>query len=334
MTGFVGRAIVENLSKSSHEVFGIGNKTKTEKIEIVAGDSSKKEIKVFKVDIAESVETDAFGREIKDIQVIVHSAGLAHQFERVSKEAFWKVNVDGTRNVLQLAKKTNVEQFILISSVAVYGQQKAGANKESDRRPAEERECRPNGFYAESKRKAEKIAEDFCRRNKINLTILRLATVVGEEDRGNFRRLIASLDKRRFIWIGRGENRKSLVHRQDVARACAKIIEQKKNASPSIYNISASPLTMKEIVKTVESGLKKNAPPVRIAPRVVEFICRLNAKTLRLKKISNFRETAEKWLSDDVYAAEKFEKDYDFEFTVSARQAIRRGVDWYKKTES
>lgn len=322
--GFVGRAIIKELLKSNYEIFGTGNKINSD----FESEWSKKQYKIFKVDITDAGETIALGEKLKEIKAIVHCAGLAHQFGEVSKEAFCKVNVTGTKNVLQLAEKIKAEHFILISSVAVYGR-----NNNFDRKNAkwaEESFCRPNGFYAESKLEAERFAVGFCQAKNIRLTILRLSTVIGEEDRGNFRRLIAAIDQRKFIWIGRGENSKSLVYHEDVARACTAVIEGKKIASHEIYNVSAAPLKMKEIVAAIEAGLKKKAPPVHISPRLIRFLSELNARTLRLKKVSKIEETTEKWLADDVYPAEKFEKEYNFKFLFSGREAIAREVEWYK----
>lgn len=339
-SGFVGKAIVENLAKFEHDLYGTANNSDAAEIETAenleaAGAESdifNKKYRIFKVDITDAAKTEVFAAKLKEIQMVVHCAGLAHQFGRASKNSFWKVNVTGTKNILELAAKTKTENFILISSVAVYGQE-SGESKNT-RQWAEDRVPRPRGFYAESKFEAEKIAEDFCRREKINLTILRPATVIGEEDRGNFRRLIEVIDRRRFIWVGRGENRKSLVHREDVARACAEIIKAKikakKNDAPKIYNIAAPALTMNEIVTTVESVLGRATPPVRISPQAVRWLCRLNARTLRLKIVSKIGETTDKWLADEVHPAEKFEKEYDFEFLIGGREAIRREVEWYR----
>ena len=57
------------------------------------------------------------------------------------------------------------------------------------------------------------------------LTILRLATLYGEGDPGNVGRLMRTLDRGRFLWIGDGSNRESLLYRGDAARACMAVAE-------------------------------------------------------------------------------------------------------------
>ena len=58
------------------------------------------------------------------------------------------------------------------------------------------------------------------------LTILRLATLYGEGDPGNVGRLMRTLDRERFLWIGNRRNRKSLLYKGDAARACMAVAER------------------------------------------------------------------------------------------------------------
>ncbi|MDO9566735.1 MAG: NAD-dependent epimerase/dehydratase family protein [Candidatus Desulfaltia sp.] len=69
--------------------------------------------------------------------------------------------------------------------------------------------CNPVGPYALSKYNAELRAIEISRESGMALTILRLATLYGEEDPGNVGRLMRTLDRGRFLWIGDGSNRKS-----------------------------------------------------------------------------------------------------------------------------
>jgi nucleoside-diphosphate-sugar epimerase len=273
--------------------------------------------------------------KIGTIDAVVHSAGLAHQFKATSREKFQQVNVEGTANVLELAGKLQVKHFVLISSVSVYGHHLSigGLKKEFERARgiAETAECLPEDFYAESKLDGEKLARRFCAENNIKLTILRLATVIGEEDRGNFLHLIRQIDRRRFIWIGRGDNHKSLVHRVDVAGACLRVLEESENEREAcrVFNISADSLKMREIVEIIGSKLNKKIPPARIPAALVKRILRYGAHTLAWRQIKRAEKTIAKWLAEDVYSAEKIKRELGFVPRISAKEAIEREVEWY-----
>ncbi len=325
-SGLVGGSIVEKLLRNNFEVYALGGaNSKIGKFGEV--------INFFKADITE-YQNLAHIANLKDVDVLIHSAGLAHQFENREEKEFWKVNVLGTENVARLAADLKVKHFILISSVAVYGIKPANLENNNVGNYkfgiTEEAECQPQGFYARSKLESEKIAQSICVNNKIALTILRLTTVIGEEDRGNVARLIKAIDKRWFFWIGAGENFKSLIYKGDAAKACLKIL--RKTAGTEIFNVTAKPSTMKEIVSEIENNLGIKAPKIRIPSKILSDFF-INTKFLRLKKLNHIELILDKWISDDVFSGEKFKKIYGFQSETSNKEAIRRQVEHYKKNK-
>jgi nucleoside-diphosphate-sugar epimerase len=311
--GFVGRSIVSELSKGADELILLDR--------IVSREAERPGVKFVEADISRPI--DPTGLDIGNIDMVIHAAGLAHQFGPVSRETFWKVNVDGTANVAGLAAESGARHMVLISSVSVYGKPEEGISLR-----AEDAECKPEGPYAESKFESEKIASQISEKKGLPLTILRLATVIGEGDRGNVARLIRAIDKKTFIWIGKGENRKSLVHKDDVARACIAAMNC-DHTGMRIYNVSAQPLTMKEIVSSIAESLKKKEPRIAIPPALLRAGFRMNSATLGVEKIERISGTLEKWLSDDSYSAERIATECSFFPEVSVRQALDREVAWY-----
>ncbi len=326
-SGLVGGSIVEELLRNNFEVYALGGaNSKAEKFGEVKN--------FFKADITEYENLAAIA-DLGDVDVIIHAAGLAHQFGGRKEKEFWKVNVLGTENVARLAADLKVKHFILISSVAVYGIKLANLENNNLRTYkfgfTEEAECQPQGFYARSKLESEKAAQNICADNKIALTILRLTTVIGEEDKGNVARLIKAIDKRRFFWIGEGENFKSLIYKEDVAKACLKIL--RKTAGTEIFNVTARPSTMKEIVSEIENNLGIKPAKFSIPSKIVSKFFLINTKFLRLKKLNQIKGIFDKWLSDDVFSGEKFKKIYDFQTETSIKEAIRRQVEQFTKNK-
>lgn len=311
--GFVGRAVISALSQNCIE-FAI--------LDLPPAPPDIPPENFFGVDITNLEELENLSN-IGEVDAVIHAAGLAHQFGAVPREKFWRVNVDGTRNAATLAARLNAKRFVLISSVSVYGK---GGREGSER--SETSPCHPEGFYAESKSESENAAREICEKNGIDLIVLRLATVIGEGDAGNVSRLTKAVDKRKFVWIGRGENRKSLVYKGDVARACLAVVTGKQRGGAT-YNISARPETMKNIVSYIEQALGKKVLPVGIPPGVVKLAFGVNSKIFGIGRISRLGETVEKWLSDETFSAESFTADYGFEPETTIEEAIQREVAWY-----
>ncbi len=316
-SGFVGNSLVRELQNiEKYEIYGLAGNRKGSGIDSQAGLK-----KIFQSDISD-YDTLKKAEELKKTDILVHTAGLAHQFGRVKKEDFWRVNVRGTENICQLAQKIGVEHFILISSVAVYGDY---AGREID----ETFVCNPHGFYAESKLESEKSAVEFCERNNIRLTILRPATIIGEGDHGNTSRLITIIDKGRFIWVGDGSNKKSLIYKKDVAVGIREVIEAKESFKTEIYNLTGEAVAMREIVKSIARNLHKKAPRLKIPESVVRGFFRVNKTGLSIEFLKKFEKTFEKWLSDDIFSGKKFSEKFDFKPETTVYEALAKQVNYY-----
>lgn len=321
-TGLIGSSIVEELiskDNGSLKVYGLASRE-------VSGFSGTDEF--FCVDMT-NPENFSVLDSIRQLDAIIHTAGLAHQFKKPESERFFQVNVEGTKNVLEFALRKSVKHFIHISSVSVYGI--GGKIGERKTKIEEEQPCFPKGVYALSKFKAEKTAIDFCRRNNIALTILRMATVIGEGDRGNVRRLIEAIDQKKFIMIGTGENYKTLIYKKDAAKACRVVLEKKdlSERETEIFNIAAEPIRMKRIVETVTAALGKKKSVIFVPLILARLPLKILAGLIPSSKIGSFSETLEKWTSDEMFANDKIKQKYSFEPDTSVLEAIERETDYY-----
>ena len=255
--------------------------------------------------------------------VVVHAAGLAHIFSpnALSNERFRRINEIGTENVAKASVQVGVRHLILISSVSVYGPYTLGQYDENT-------PCRPTGPYAISKYAGELRAIEVARRSDMALTILRLATLYGEQDPGNIKRLIQSIDKWPFLWIGDGRNRKSLLYKGDAARAC-KMVALSPAKGIRVFNVSGPPCTMREIVYTLSEYLGKRPLPGRV-PAHLALGLSSSFSRLPIKKLKRVHPTVKKWLAEDVYDTRRFERVFGFTPDVDIEEGLRREVVWYR----
>jgi len=323
-TGFIGREIVAELVENNHRVIGLGKNAKHPQ----ADSANHTFLRADITDYKNLSELEKF----RDVEAIIHSAGLAHQFGDTGREQFEAVNIRGTENILNLGIKLRIKHFILIGSTAVYGINKAtGDLKHNSAVFNEETAPNPQTLYAESKLEGEKICRRMCEEHKIPLTIFRPAPVLGEANVGNAARLISAVEKNRFVWIGSGSNLKSLIYKRDVARACVVLVEKKRNGT-EIFNLSAEPVRMKDFVNEISANLNVKIIPLEIPANFLEKVFRLNDKYAKIKKIEKLAGTIEKWLSEDVYAADKIAALYQFKPQTPISEAIARQINYYKSS--
>lgn len=146
--------------------------------------------------------------------LVVHCAGKAHSFPKNQTDAnkFFEVNVIGTQNLLRgLALAGIPKQFVFISTVAVYGKECGTSISENENLLAKD----PYGL---SKIQAERLIIDWCKKNKVTCTVLRLPLIVGKNPPGNLGAMIKAIQKGYYFNIGRGNAKRSMVLAEDVAR--------------------------------------------------------------------------------------------------------------------
>jgi len=311
--GFLGRAILFRLLTS-------GVSVRATDLGATSGASG---IVYRKADITRPEELKPV---LENATTVIHVAGLAHIFslDANSVEKFRQINEIGTANVATAASLSGVGHLILISSVSVYGPYTQGMYDENT-------PCSPVGPYALSKYNAELRSIEIARESGIALTILRLATLYGEGDPGNVGRLMRTLDRGRFLWIGDGSNRKSLLYKGDAARACMAVTERPASGI-NIYNVSAPAYTMHEIVDGIADALGKHPFPVRV-PASLALLLSRHLSRIPNRRMAGLHQTVKKWLAEDVYDTRRFEEAYGFQTKTSLEDGLKREVDWYRQNQ-
>jgi nucleoside-diphosphate-sugar epimerase len=311
--GFLGAEIFRQMQRAGLDVYATDCKPGA----LIPGTN------YFSADI---LAPESMKQHLGGFSAVVHAAGLAHIFNKSKAKIapFMAINETGTANVVRLALQSGVKHFILISSVAVYGDSREGGVENSGTDPQEP--------YAVSKYQSEQRAIEITKASGMALTILRLATLYGEGDPGNVARLMRMIDRRRFFWIGNGLNRKSLLHREDAARACL-LTAQWPAAGVNIYNVSGPPCTMREVVEGLAEALGKRIPSFGIPASLVRVISGF-LSGLPISRWQNSVTTAQKWLADDAYDGSKFARMFNFQPRVSLTEGLRREVAWYRAEQA
>ena len=154
-----------------------------------------------------------------DIDVIFHLAAVTSLEESMEdpRKTFY-TNVVGTINLLEVARRLDVEGFIYSSSVAVYGEPKYLPINE-------EHPLDPINFYGYTKLKGEELVREYSSMYGLKYVILRYFNVYGPRMRsgqysGVIHKFITSLLKGVTpIIYGDGSQTRDFIHVSDVVRA-------------------------------------------------------------------------------------------------------------------
>ena len=228
------------------------------------------EVELIQADLADA---NALASAMAGVETVFHLAAKLH-IPNPSPELradYASVNIDGTRAVVEAARAAGARRLVFFSTIAVYGPSRNGAMDETT-------VPKPDTTYGETKLAAERIVlDDAGQAAGPPATILRLAAVYGPRVRGNYRRLLHALARGRFVPIGPGTNRRTLVHEEDAARA-AVLAARHPDGAGEIFNVTdgASP-ALAEIIRAMCAALGRRPPrlsvpagPVRAVARTVE----------------------------------------------------------------
>ena len=198
-SGFLGSHVADALQDEGYDVVLFDNAPSKYK------SNNQKEL------LGSILSFDEVDNAMKDCSVVYHFAAQADIGSSSDKPADTiKSNIIGTQNVLEAARKHNIERFIFASTVYVY----------SDL----------GSFYRVSKQACEKIIEEYHREFDLEYTILRYGSLYGPRaNEFNFisNALLEALKNKKIIRRGDGKEIREYVHVKDAARLSVNIIDEK-----------------------------------------------------------------------------------------------------------
>ncbi len=263
-TGLVGSHVAERVRAEGHEV-----------VALVRPGSDARHLRELGCRLAPGDVRDAGGELVTAMSGcthVVHAAALV--YSRGSWGEIEAVNVGGTRAVVRSAAEAGIRVAVHISSVAVYGEARAGVD---DATPEEEL-LPVSSNYGRSKQQAEGAARLEATAAGLRLTVLRPASVYGERDR-----LMTPRIARLSRWpvtpiLGSGYNTIPAVYAGNVADAVWRALVAGRGGAT--WDVALDhPLTQRMLVEGIARGMGRRprvvavpAPTVRAAAAMLGWL--------------------------------------------------------------
>ena len=163
--GRLGKELVKLLKNAGYHVTGL-DLVNSETTDVI-GDILQKE---FVEEITN--EKDA----------VIHTAALhgKHYELNYPREAFIKVNIEGTHNLLAASVKNGIKKFIYTSTTSIYG--KAMENKQQAVWVDEALVPQPRDIYDITKLTCELLCQDYFEKEGLETVVLRVSRFLPEEE--------------------------------------------------------------------------------------------------------------------------------------------------------
>jgi UDP-glucuronate 4-epimerase len=306
--GFIGSHLCERLIKEGYKVVCLDNfndfynpRLKKDNIKELERNPN---FSLVEGDILDNELLEKIFSE-NQISKVVHLAAIpgVRQSIRYPKN-YIEVNIKGTVNLLEAAKKYEISSFIFGSSSTVYGQNSQVPFSEK------EKELNPIAPYGTSKLAAEIFCQTYHELYKIPITILRYFAVYGSRQRPElaihkFTRLIKQ--GKSIPRYGSGGSARDYTYIDDIIDGTISAIKTKFDFE--IFNLgNSNPVKLKELIE----GLSKK---LDIKPKIEEMPDQLGDLPITYADIS------------------KSKKLLNWEPKISLEEGIKRFLSWHKEKE-
>lgn len=259
-TGFIGAYIIQELITKGYSVKALH---RSNNFPFYISKETLSKVEWIQGDILDVVTLE---NAMENVDAIIHSAAIV-SFDKKLREQMYRINVEGTANVVNLALEKNIKRLIHISSVAAIGRTAKGQTVDEEKKWVT---SSLNTHYAISKQKSEMevwraMAEG------LSAVIVNPSTVLGF---GNWNSSSTAIFKNiyhGFSWYSEGEN--GFVDVKDVAEVAVALIDAEITGQRFILNGDNWPF--RKLFNSIADQFKKPQPHRLATPFLGEIAWRL-----------------------------------------------------------
>src|SRR5260370_28673996 len=193
----------------------------------------------------------------ESVEGIIHLAAVLPTAAQRDPLLATRVNIDGSANLLEMARQFAVRRFVFASSLSIYG------THSLEECVSEEHRAYPEDLYGEAKLYTERLGEAYRQQHALDFVSLRIGRVVGPGAqskssgwRSEIFEYLGTQEPREVVVPFRPAGRLLLVHVDDVARMLLTLL----HAGPmkhAVYNACCESVCVADLKHELE-GLNPN----------------------------------------------------------------------------
>ncbi len=278
-------------------------------------------------ELGDLADEDFVGKLGTNFTHMIHCAAKSSPWG--SKQEFYEANVQSTINLIALARKSEIKNFVFISTPSIYFNFKDRLHiKESDSLPAHlVNEYAKTKFQAEQEIKA----------SGLPFVILRPRAIIGRGDSVIMPRLIRGQKEGRLKIIGNGENTADLTSVVNIVHAINLALNPPSEAQNQDFNITnGESKKLWAVISDVLKAIHLDPPRKKVSLRLVLFIARILELISKLKggKEPTFTRysvaTLAVSMTFDISKAKEF---LGYQPKMNTQEGVEEFVNWYNQNE-
>jgi len=271
-SGFIGRHLCDYLGQQQYSVIAT-TRSKPRPVDQRDG------IEYRQLNLLDDDAVAEF--DLSGVECVVYLAARTHILRESEPDplaAYRKINVDAAVDFAARAAAQGVARFIYVSSIGVNGLANKQAFRETD-------PPNPQEPYAQSKLEAEQILLDSCRRDGIELVILRPVLVYGADAPGNFARLQQAIRAGRPLPIGGFDNSRSLLAIENLVQLLEICIHHPQAANQLFLAADGDDVSSPALARKIGDAIGKPARLVNLPLWLLRPVAGLLGKARELERL-------------------------------------------------
>lgn len=208
---------------------------------------------------------------LRHVDAVVHLAGRAHHpREEHAAELYRSLNTEGALHLARCAAEVGVRKFIFMSTILVNG-------TNTDNRPPfrEDDRLTPRGVYGASKAAAEAGLEAIAKETEMSITVIRPPLIYGPRVSGNFRALLAAVERGIPLPFGSIHNRRAFLGIENLTSFIVNRLRDAGGHFDVFLVADEENVSTPEFVRRIGKALGKNARTVPFPPFALKALFRL-----------------------------------------------------------
>jgi nucleoside-diphosphate-sugar epimerase len=316
-TGFTGGHLARHLLKAGHDVALLVRPSSVARADGLAQAGAD-------VRAGDLTDRAAVIRAVSGCDVVYHIAATYREAGQ-GDAAYTRVNVDGTRHVLEAAQQSGTRRVVHCSTGGVHGHiEHPPANEDAP--------LVPGDVYQRTKLEAEQLASAFGVRHGLEVVIARPIGIYGPGDM-RFLKMFRGLHRGRFPMLGRGDVFYHLTYITDLVRGLQLCGEVPAAAGRTYILAGPEYTTLTELVSLIASELNVRPPrvhfpvwPVWLAGAACEAIC----VPLGIEP-PLFRRRVDFYRKSRAFDTSRARAELGYNPSVDLRTGIHQTAGWYRR---
>jgi len=312
-SGFIGKHLVKTLVDQGRNVGCLVRQT-----------SDTKYLKDLGVELfyGDLLDKNSLHGIAKNVNIVYHFAG-----EIYSKRCrdFYRVNFEGTKNLVKVCLPKDIDRFIFLSSIGAVGpNQKRGVLLN------EQTPCSPISPYGRSKLKAEQFLLQIFKKYEFPVIIIRAPMIYGPLGQSDIiTKILHEIHKGRIFIVGDGKNLRSFCYIDNLTQGIM-AAERSKNSIGEIYFVSDErAYTYKEIFQKIAEQFGTTLKEIHL-PRWLGEICGFTFKSLSMMGVyTPPLYTAWNMVLDMACDIKKAEEKLNYKPQITTKEGIERIVKYF-----